>query len=86
MYLIGSEYKNQSLYDGIYLYDAKHNGGQRTADNETIDKSIYDDEDVKSYFTMVRHIWRWFEKIRCVLRVSREFSGKEQNSSANGCC
>ncbi len=39
-----------------------------------------DDEDVKSYFTMVGHIWRWFEEIRCVLRVSREFSGKKQNN------
>ena len=35
---------------------------------------------MKSYFTTVGHIWEWFEEIRCVLRVSREFSGKEQNN------
>ena len=43
-------------------------------------KKLVDDEDVKSYFTTVEHIWGWFEEIRCVLRVSREFSGKELNN------
>jgi len=43
-------------------------------------KKLEDDKDVKSYFTTVGHIWEWFEEIRCVLRVSREFSGKEQNN------
>lgn len=41
---------------------------------------FHSDKDVKSYFTTVGHIWGWFEEIRCVLRVSREFSGKEQNN------
>ncbi len=35
---------------------------------------------MESYFTTVGHIWGWFEDIRCVLRVSREFSGKELNN------
>jgi hypothetical protein len=41
-----------------------------------------DDKDVKLYFTTIGHIWGWFEEIRKVLRVSREFSGKEQNNIA----
>lgn len=65
----------------IVMWNAMHNFGVSVVLKfDAYLKKLVDDEDVKSYFTTVGHIWRWFEEIRCVLRVSREFSGKEQNS------
>jgi hypothetical protein len=65
----------------IVMWNAIHNFGVSVVLKfDAYLKKLVDDEDVKSYFTMVGHIWRWFEEIRCVLRVSREFSGKEQNN------
>ena len=43
-------------------------------------KKLVNHKDVKFYFTMIGYIWGWFEEIRSVLQVSREFSGKEQNN------
>ncbi len=65
----------------IVMWNAMHNFGVRVVlkFGEYL-KKLVDDEDVKLYFTTVGHIWKWFEEIRCVLRVSREFSWKEQNS------
>lgn len=65
----------------IVMWNARHNFGVSVVlkFDAYLKKLVYDD-DLKSYFTMVGQIWRWFEEIRCVLRVSREFSGKEQNN------
>jgi len=65
----------------IVMWNAMHNFGVRLVlkFGEYL-KKLVDDEDVKLYFTTVGHIWKLFEEIRCVLRVSREFSWKEQNS------
>jgi len=65
----------------IVMWNARHNFGVSVVLKfGAYLKKLVDDEDVKSYFTTVGHIWKWFEDIRCVLRVSREFSGKEQNN------
>jgi hypothetical protein len=64
----------------IVMWNARHNFGVNVVLKfGAYLKKLIDDKDVISCFTTIRHIWRWFEDIRCVLRVSREFSGKEQN-------
>jgi hypothetical protein len=69
-----------SMARKIVMWNAIHNFGVSVVLKfDAYLKKLVDDEDVKSYFTTVGHIWEWFEEIRCVLRVSREFSGKEQN-------
>jgi len=70
-----------SMVRKIVMWDASHNFGVGVVlkfDNYL--KKLVNDKDVKLYFTTVGHIWGWFEEIRSVLRVSREFSGKEQNN------
>src|SRR5665648_965346 len=72
-----------SMVRKIAMWDASHNFGVGVVlkfDNYL--KKLVNDKDVKLYFTTVGHIWGWFEEIRSVLRVSREFSGKEQNNVA----
>src|SRR5665648_811674 len=72
-----------SMVRKIVMWDASHNFGVGVVlkfDNYL--KKLVNDKDVKLYFTTVGHIWGWFEEIRSVLRVSREFSGKEQNNVA----
>jgi hypothetical protein len=65
----------------IVMWNAVHNFGVSVVLKfDAYLKKLVNDKDVKSYFTTVGHIWEWFEEIRCVLRVSREFSGKEQNN------
>ncbi|MCG7849860.1 MAG: transposase [ANME-2 cluster archaeon] len=69
-----------SMARRIVMWNARHNFGVGVVLKfDAYLKKLVDDKDVKSYFTTVGHIWEWFEEIRCVLRVSREFSGKEQN-------
>lgn len=43
-------------------------------------KKLADTKEVMSSYNKIKCIWKWFEEIRKVLRVSREFSGKEQNN------
>jgi len=72
-----------SMARKIVMWNARHNFGVGVVLKfDAYLKKLVDDKDVKSYFTTVGHIWEWFEEIRCVLRVSREFSGKEQNNIA----
>ena len=67
----------------IVMWNASHNFGVGVVLKfDAYLKKLVNDKDVKLYFTMVGHIWGWFEEIRSVLRVSREFSGKEQNNIA----
>jgi hypothetical protein len=70
-----------SMARKIVMWNAIHNFGVSVVLKvDAYLKILVDDKDVKSYFTTVGHIWGWFEEIRKVLRVSREFSGKEQNN------
>jgi len=63
------------------MWNARHNLGVSVVLKfDAYLKKMVDDKDVKSYFTTVGHICKWFEEIRCVLRVSREFRGREQNN------
>ena len=76
-----SEIEFMSMARKIVMWNAVHNFGVSVVLKfDAYLKKLVDDKDVKSYFTTVGHIWEWFEEIRCVLRVSREFSGKEQNN------
>ena len=70
-----------SMVRKIVMWNARHNFGVSVVLKfDAYLKKLVDDKDVKLYFTMIGHIWGWFEEIRNVLRVSREFSGKEQNN------
>jgi len=44
-------------------------------------KKMVDTNEVMMWHKKIQCIWKWFEEIRKVLRVSREFSEKEQNNS-----
>ncbi len=71
----------KSMIRKIVMWNARHNFGVGVVLKfDAYLKKLVDDKDVKLYFTMIGHIWGWFEEIRSVLRVSREFSGKEQNN------
>ncbi|WP_305064896.1 transposase [Methanococcoides sp.] len=70
-----------SMTRKIVMWNARHNFGVSVVLKfDAYLKKLVDDKDVKLYFTKIGHIWGWFEEIRSVLRVSREFSGKEQNN------
>ena len=72
-----------SMARKIVMWNARHNFGVNVVLKfNAYLKKLDDDKDVKLYFTTIGHIWEWFEEIRKVLRVSREFSGKEQNNIA----
>lgn len=43
-------------------------------------KKLADTNEVMNSYDKIKRIWEWFEEIRKVLRVSREFSEKEQNN------
>ena len=71
----------KSMTRKIVMWNARHNFGvSMVLKFDAYLKKLVDDKDVKLYFTKIGHIWGWFEEIRSVLRVSREFSGKEQNN------
>jgi hypothetical protein len=42
-------------------------------------KNLLDTKEVNELYKKMKQIWKWFEEIRIVLRVSREFSEKEQD-------
>ncbi|NOR48026.1 MAG: hypothetical protein GQ533_08285, partial [Methanosarcinaceae archaeon] len=79
--IMGRVMEVMDMTQKIVMWNAMHNFGVSVVLKfHAYLKKLVNDEDVKSYFTTVGHIWGWFEEIRKVLRVSREFSGKEQNS------
>ncbi len=45
---------------------------------------LAENNDVKISCNEIKRIWSWFEQIRRVLQISRELSGKEQNSVPTG--
>jgi hypothetical protein len=70
-----------SMTRKIVMWNARHNFGVSVVLKfDAYLKKLVDDKDVKLYFRKIGHIWGWFEEIRKVLRVSREFSGREQNN------
>ncbi len=66
----------------IVMWNAWHNMGVWVVLKfEEYLKKLTETMEVKAWHTKIKLIWEWFEEIRKVLRVSREFSEKEQDVS-----
>lgn len=65
----------------IVMWNAWHNKGLVSVLKlEEYLKTLASNKEVMNSYKNIKSIWKWFEEIRKVLRVSREFSGKEQNN------
>jgi len=66
----------------IVMWNARHNIGVKVVLKfEDYLKKLTETKDVKALHSKIKVIWGWFEEIRKVLRVSREFSTNEQDVS-----
>ncbi len=66
----------------IVMWNARHNIGIKIVLKfEGYLKKLTESVEVKAFHSKIKVIWRWFEEIRNVLRVSREFSTNEQDVS-----
>jgi hypothetical protein len=66
----------------IVMWNAWHNIGVKAVLKfEEYLKKLTETQEVKALHSKIKAIWEWFEEIRRVLRVSREFSTNEQNVS-----
>jgi hypothetical protein len=66
----------------IVMWNARHNIGVKVVLNfEDYLKKLTETKEVKALNSKIKTIWGWFEEIRRVLRVSREFSTNEQDAS-----
>ncbi len=64
----------------IVMWNARHNIGVKVVLKfEDYLKKLTETMEIKAFYSKIRIIQLWFENIRKVLRVSREFSEKEQN-------
>jgi hypothetical protein len=64
----------------IVMWNAWHNIGVKVVLKfEEYLQKLAETMEVKALHSKIKVIWGWFEEIRKVLRVSREFSDKEQN-------
>lgn len=64
----------------IVMWNAWHNIGVKVVLKfEGYLKKLAETMEVKALHSKIKVIWEWFEEIRKVLRVSREFSTNEQN-------
>jgi hypothetical protein len=65
----------------IVMWNAWHNKGLvLVLKFEEYLKKLAETQEVMNSYKKIKLIWKWFEEIRKVLRMSREFSGKEQNN------
>lgn len=65
----------------IVMWNARHNIGVKVVLKfEEYLKKLTETIEIKVCYSKIKQIQGWFEEIRKVLRVSREFSEKEQNS------
>jgi hypothetical protein len=66
----------------IVMWNARHNIGVKVVLKfEGYLKKLTETMEVKELHSKIKVIWGWFEEIRKVLRVSREFSKNEQDVS-----
>lgn len=71
----------KSMLRRIVMWNAAHNFGVHiTLDFTGKLRKLVENSDVKTRYHQIMRIWVWFEKVRKVLRVSRDLSGKEQNT------
>lgn len=71
----------KSMLRRIVMWNATHNFGVGiTLDFTEKLRKLVRNSDVKTRYHQIMRIWVWFEKVRKVLRVSRDLSGKEQNT------
>jgi len=64
----------------IVMWNARHNIGVKIVLKfDEYLKKLTETMELKAHYITIKLIQSWFEEIRKVLRVSREFSGKEQN-------
>lgn len=71
----------KSMLRRIVMWNAAHNFGVHiTLDFTEKLRKLVDRSDVKTRYHQIKRVWVWFEKVRTVLRVSRDLSGKEQNT------
>jgi hypothetical protein len=65
----------------IVMWNACHNKGLwMVLKLDEYLKTLAKTPELMISYHKIKHIWKWFDEIRKVLRVSREFSGKEQNN------
>lgn len=66
----------------IVMWNARHNFGVKVVLKfEDYLKKLTEEKEIKALHSKIKAVWEWFEEIRKVLRVSREFSTKEQDIS-----
>lgn len=71
----------KSMLRRIVMWNATYNLGVGiTLDFTEKLRKMVENSDVKTMYHQIMRIWVWFEEVRKVLRVSRDLSGKEQNT------
>ena len=66
----------------IVMWNARHSIGVKVVLKfEDYLKKLTETKEVKALHSKIKVVWGWFEEIRKVLRVSREFSTNEQDAS-----
>jgi hypothetical protein len=66
----------------IVMWNARHNFGIKIVLKfEGYLKKLTETMEVRAFHSKIKIIWKWFDKIRNVLRVSRELSSNEQDIS-----